>query len=84
MEDWFLVEVSQDGTVSRYIEVMIWDGAYHKEMSEECGPYYYGCPVEWFQLVPCPASSMAEGWRSKTVKLRELEQRERRLRSVVA
>jgi len=67
VEDWFLFRVTNtDGVRSRYIEVMVWDGTWHKEMSEECGPYYYGCPPEWFLEVACP-SSLADKWRTAVV-----------------
>lgn len=62
IEDWFLFEVRDEegNTVDSYISVMIWDGDYHKEMDEACRPFYYGCPVEWFDRVPYPK---AQAWR---------------------
>src|SRR5260221_79591 len=42
-EDWFQVRVSNtDGVRTRYIYVMVWEDGWHKEMSEEMHPYYYG------------------------------------------
>jgi len=67
-EDWFLFEaVGLEGElVDRWIQVMIWSNGYHKEIDEASGPYYYGCPPEWFDSVPVPKNSPhAARWRRK-------------------
>ena len=35
----------------------------YKSMSEDMGPYYYGCPVEYLELAPQPESEYAGKWR---------------------
>lgn len=66
-EDWFLMEArKQDGAlVDTWIGLMIWDDGMYKPMDEGVGPYYYGCPVAWLDLVPAPNSPSAAGWREK-------------------
>ena len=43
--------------------VLVEDGMV-KLMGIECGPYYYGCPVEWLDLVPSRGGDMEESWRA--------------------
>lgn len=66
-EDWFLYALYDHSgkEKDRFIGLTIWDGHYHKEMEEAVGPYYYGCPVEWLDLVPCPETDWARAWREK-------------------
>lgn len=53
-EDWFLYEIrdAEGAVVEKRIQVTVWEGGAHKEMGEEMGPYFYGCPVEWLDEVP--------------------------------
>jgi hypothetical protein len=65
-EDWFLFQAEKDGKVAeKFIMVMIWEQGAHKEIDEACHPFYYGCPVEWFDEVPLPKYGTAEAWRDE-------------------
>jgi hypothetical protein len=65
-EDWFLYQVEKDGKVDhKFISVMVWEDGAHKEIDEACGPYYYGCPVEWLDEVPAPKGDSAATWRAE-------------------
>ena len=35
----------------------------YKAMEEEMGPYYYTCPLHFFDMVPEPDSEIARNWR---------------------
>jgi len=64
-EDWFILDwEKQDGTKGSIITMMLWDGGMVKHMDETAHPYYYGCPVAWFDEVPLPEwSDGAYDWR---------------------
>jgi hypothetical protein len=65
-EDWFLYQVEKDGNaIEKFIMVMIWDAGSHKEIDEACGPFYYHCPIAWFDEVPLPAHGDAAQWRAE-------------------
>lgn len=53
-QDWFLCEVRDPAGnfVSKSIQLTVWEGGAHKEMSAAMHPYYYGCPVSWLDEVP--------------------------------
>ena len=42
-----------------------------KEMSETAGPCYYDCPQKLLDMVPCPDSPFAIGWRKKVASLKD-------------
>lgn len=64
--DWFLSRhTDPNDIVSTFIWVMIWDGNFHKEMDEACGPYHYGCPLEWFDVAPLPPYGYAAEFRER-------------------
>ena len=35
----------------------------YKDMTEECGPYNYSCPLSYLDMVPEPDSEYARNWR---------------------
>lgn len=39
------------------------EGGMVKLMGIECGPFFYGCPVEWLDLVPSRGGVSEENWR---------------------
>jgi hypothetical protein len=84
-EDWFLYQVKNAETgeiLDTFIQVMIWDQGMHKEMCEACGPYYYGCPVGWFDLAPEPALGCSKVWRADVRAQAELRKSIQNYRSV--
>jgi len=66
---WTVNEVSRsDGNVSRYIGCDLLGkekgfGWGSKRMEECMGPFYYSCPLEYLDMVPCPKGDTAEKWR---------------------
>jgi len=70
-QDWFILDVKDsNGTlVESFITLIVWDGGMKKNMDEACGPYYYGCPIEWLDEVPAPES--AYNWRERRRKIEE-------------
>lgn len=48
----------------------------YKDMEESMGPYYYGCPLRYLDMVPCPDSQHARDWR-ELVRSRWVDIRER-------
>jgi hypothetical protein len=57
------------GEITRYIGVYLMQndknyGWGYKDMDESCGPYQYGCPLSFFDLVPDP-SGYATDWRKR-------------------
>jgi hypothetical protein len=57
------------GEIMRYIGVYLMqnggpDGWGYKDMDESCGPYQYGCPLSFFDLVPDPGG-YATAWRQR-------------------
>ena len=68
-EDWFLYEVrDQDGSLrEKFIQVTVWESGMHKEMSEACAPYFFGCPVEWFDEVRQPKLFSDFNWREQVL-----------------
>lgn len=55
------------GEITRYIGVYLMQrdqgfGWGYKDMDESCGPYQYGCPLSFFDLVPDPGG-YATDWR---------------------
>lgn len=54
----------------------------YKDMSEAMGPYYFGCPIAFFDLAPpppCKPGSFVAGWRDM-VRRRAAEAKARRAR----
>ena len=70
-EDWFILDIKDPNgvLVEAVITLIIWDGGMKKNMDEACGPYFYGCPIEWLDEVPAPLS--AYDWRSRRRKIEE-------------
>jgi hypothetical protein len=42
-----------------------------KSLSEDCGPFYYSCPIKFFELAPEAVSKSALEWREKVKKINE-------------
>lgn len=40
-----------------------------KTMGESSHPYYYGCPLKFLDMVPCPDSDYAWAWRAEVRRL---------------
>jgi len=85
---WFVVEHTSkvDGTKSRFIalSLLACDRSYgygSKDMSEDCGPCYYDCPLKFLDMAPPSDSQFAEGWRDK-VREHHASRRTQRKRKV--
>ena len=65
-QDWFILDVkAPDGTLlDSIITLTLWDGGMKKHMDEACGPYCYGCPIEWLDEVPAPPFGGYD-WRAR-------------------
>jgi hypothetical protein len=70
---WYVIEqtVKATGEAQRVICLSLLqydkrDRCYgHKDMSEDCGPCYYDCPLGFLDMVTPSDSTFAEGWREK-------------------
>jgi hypothetical protein len=61
------VTYKDSGKTSRFIGVYLMQnnkgyGWGYKDMDESCGPYQYGCPLSFFDMVPDPGGYATE-WR---------------------
>jgi len=72
---------ADDGTARRFVGCFLLGrqadaGWGYKDMDESMGPYYYTCPLGYFDEVPCP-DERARQWRER------VRERHARIRAVV-
>ena len=72
-ESWFLYYVfsADEVLIEKRIVVMIWEGDSYKEISEAAQPYFFNCPVSWFDEVPEPLTPDGFRWRDMVRKVTE-------------
>lgn len=89
-----LTRTQPDGTEkkSRYIiiDLLRWHAADfggcwgYKDMDETMGPYYYGCPLKYLDMVPCSNYETARKWREKVREYWKIRAERRREKKAVA
>ena len=76
---WSVWEIVNGDLVSRYIGCDLLQkgssgqGWGYKDMDESCGPYYYSCPLKYFDMVPQVSN---QEWRDKVIHRANLKKLE--------